>query len=116
MTTASLWNVDVWRLIYGHLPDKELVRSRLVRKEFDEVLCLLVKQIFIEMPLAQLSLGSLKNTYPNLEELDIDLECVEDENILLLKDAHLPSLQHLHLTCCPLRSVVFTEARHFLSV
>ena len=62
MTPATLWNMDMWKLIYGHTPDEELVRSRLVCKDFDEMLRLLIKSIQIRKPIAQSSLESLAKT------------------------------------------------------
>ena len=111
MTTANMWNMDVLKLIYGHLQDVELVRSRLVCKEFDATLRLLVKRLSIEKPIAQSALGVLAKSYPNLAALHISPDYEDDETEPLdWEDVHLPSLQELRLIRCPLRSIVFTEA------
>ena len=110
MATASFWDMDIWKLIYGHLPDEDLVKSRLICKEFDGMLRLLVKEICIRKPIAQSSLESLANTYPNLAVLHISLEYEDETEPLFLENVHLPNLRDLRLSCCPLHSIVFTEA------
>ena len=110
MTIAGLCNMDIWKQICGHIPDVELVRSRLVCKDFDKMLRLLISKVHIRKPVAQSSLESLAKTYPNLAALDISLSHVDKSEALNWEDVHLPSLRHLHLHCCPLQSNVFTEA------
>ena len=101
--------MDIWQDVYGFVPDDEVVRSRLVCKEFDEMLRLSIKRIRIRKPIAQSSLESLAKTYTNLTVLRISLNRSE-AGPLDWEKVHLPRLQHLRLTCCPLHSVVFTEA------
>ena len=109
MTIASLLNMDIWKEIYAHVPDVELVTSRLVCKEFNEMLRILVSELHIRKPIAQSSLASLAKAYPNLAALDFTLKREDNNEALDWEDVHLPSLQHLRLTYCPLRSIVFTE-------
>ena len=110
MATPSLWNMDIWKLIYGHLPDEDVVRSRLVCKDFDEMLRLLVKEICSTKPIAQSSLELLADTYPNLAVLYISLEYGDETEPLDWENVHLPNLRDLRLTQCPLHSIIFTEA------
>ena len=110
MATASLWDMDIWKLIYGHLPDEDLVRSRLVCKNFDEMLRPLVKEICITKPIAQSSLEMLAYTYSTLAVLYISLEYEDETEPLGWENVHLPNLRDLRLSQCPLYSIVFTEA------
>ena len=109
MTTARMWNMDIWQQIYDVVPDNEVVRSRLVCKEFNEMLRLSIKKIRIRKPIAQSSLDSLAKTYPNLAVLRISHDCTGTEP-LDWEIVHLSRLQHLPLVRCPLHSIVFTEA------
>ena len=109
MTTAGMWNTDVWQQIYSCVPDDEIVRSRLVCKKFNEMLRLSIKKNYIRKPIAQSSLESLAKTYPNLAVLRISHACTGTEP-LDWEIVHLPRLQHLYVVCCPLHSIVFTEA------
>ena len=110
MDTASFWCMDIWKLIYGHIPDEDLVRSRLVCKGFDEMLRLLVKKIRITKPVAQSSLELLADTCPNLAVLYISLEYEDETEPLDWENVHLPNLRDLRLSQCPLHSILFTEA------
>ena len=60
-------------------------------------------------PIAQSSLASLAKAYPKLAALDIFLKDEDENEALDWEHVHLPSLQHLCLICCPLRSIVFTD-------
>ena len=101
--------MDIWQQIYDYIPADEVVRSRVVCKEFDEVLRLSIKKIHIRNPIAQSSLESLAKTYPNLAMLRLSPKGYETEPLDWEK-VHLPRLQHLCLSCCPLLSIVFTVA------
>ena len=101
--------MDIWQQIYGYVPDDEVVRSRLICKEFNKMLRLSIKRIRVRKPIAQSSLESLAKTYPNLAVLRISHECTGNEP-LDWEIVHLPRLQHLHLVRCSLHSIVFTEA------
>ena len=110
MDTASSLAIDIWQSIYGHLPNEDLVRSRLVCKEFDEWLRPLVKELCTRKPIAQSSLELLANSYRNLAVLYISLEYEAETEPLDWENVHLPNLRDLRLSYCPLHSIVFTEA------
>ena len=109
MDTASLLAVDIWQLIYGHLSNEDLVRSRLVCKEFDEWLRPLVKELCTRKPIAQSSLDLLASSYCNLAVLHISLEYEAEIEPLDWENVTLPNLRDLRMSYCPLHSIVFTE-------
>ena len=115
-TTLSLADVfsdtvaALWCKIYSYLSEKEAARSLIVCKAFLEILPPLFKTIHYYSPaFSHQSFEAFSGRFTSLQCLYINLEYNEDLDMLDWTSVSLPNLQHLSLSCCPIRSIEFNQ-------
>ena len=108
MASVLSWPPNIWVQVFHHLHVDEVVRTRLVCKDFDQTLRPLVRTLCITVPISQLSLEGIARSYSNLVRLELRLEYEDDIPALNWSRARFPNLRYLTLDCCPMDSIYFT--------
>ena len=100
----------MWRGILEFLPSQDVVRIRLMSKEFDAMLRPLVTSVTVPRSITQASLEAMGRLYPNLTKLvlNLDLDVDGDRPAFNLSRVCFPKLRYLDVENCQLQTLHFT--------
>lgn len=97
----------LWQHVCQHLSDKEKVGNRLISKQFDQLLCPLLKDLTLHKQISQRALEYIARTYTEIESLYISPEYDDDTPALDWQRVCFPKLRSLSLHRSPVKSIFF---------